>query len=215
MLKSHYNVKLRHNQQVKRDLMPVAWFLKNVAELPQVIIDSKPASSLEAPNLPRDLVIILTCHLLHYDCMTRTHDHHWWHQRTLMTSVEWCILWARWWHSSLKLAKYNCPLINTPLIAIRLQTKLANLQLLNCNPNLQVWDCNLQVWDCNLPNWLADYTPLLDPGFGIPEGVGSTDILAEQERGGRPANELDWTRISTTWGWVSSLRLQSQTISNL
>ena len=39
MLKSHYNVKLRHNQQVKRDLMPVAWFLKNVAELPQVIID--------------------------------------------------------------------------------------------------------------------------------------------------------------------------------
>ena len=39
MLKSHYNVKLRHNQQVKRDLMPVAWFLRNVAELPQVIID--------------------------------------------------------------------------------------------------------------------------------------------------------------------------------
>ena len=31
-----------------------------------------------------------------------------------------------------------CPLINTPLIAIRLQTKLANLKLTNCNPNLQV-----------------------------------------------------------------------------
>ena len=36
----------------------------------------------------------------------------------------------------------------------------------------------------------------------------------EAERGGRPANELYWTRISSTWGWVSSLRsrrLQSQT----
>ena len=43
-------------------------------------------------------------------------------------------------------------------------------------------------------------------------------IWVEPERGGRPANELDWTRISNTWGWVSSLRsrrLQSQTISNL
>ena len=38
-------------------------------------------------------------------------------------------------------------------------------------------------------------------------------ILAEPGRGGRPANELDWIRISCTWGWVSSLRLQSQTCS--
>ena len=41
-------------------------------------------------------------------------------------------------------------------------------------------------------------------------------ICEEPERGGRPANELDWTRISSTWGWVSSLRsprLQSQTCS--
>ena len=37
---------------------------------------SEPSSSLETPNLARDSVIILTCHLLHYDCMTRTHDHH-------------------------------------------------------------------------------------------------------------------------------------------
>ena len=48
---------------------------------------------------------------------------------------------------------------------------------------------------------------------------GAEDIIfAETDRGGRPANELDWTRISNTWGWVSSLRsrrLQSQTISNL
>ena len=38
--------------------------------------ETEPSSSLETPNLPRDLVTILTCHLLHYDCMTRTHDHH-------------------------------------------------------------------------------------------------------------------------------------------
>ena len=31
--------------------------------------ETEPSSSFEAPNLPRDLVIILTCHLLHYDCM--------------------------------------------------------------------------------------------------------------------------------------------------
>ena len=36
-------------------------------------------------------------------------------------------------------------------------------------------------------------------------------ICEEPERGGRPANELDWTRIWCTWGvWVLS-RLQSQT----
>ncbi len=35
---------------------------------------SEPSSSFETRNLPRDLVIILTCHLLHYDCMTRTDD---------------------------------------------------------------------------------------------------------------------------------------------
>ena len=41
-------------------------------------------------------------------------------------------------------------------------------------------------------------------------------ISEEPERGGRHTNELDWTRISSTWGWVSSLRsprLQSQTCS--
>ena len=38
--------------------------------------------------------------------------------------------------------------------------------------------------------------------------------IRDRERGGRHTNELDWTRISSTWGWVSSLRsrrLQSQT----
>ena len=35
---------------------------------------SEPSSSLETQNLARDSVIILTCHLLHYDCMTRTDD---------------------------------------------------------------------------------------------------------------------------------------------
>ena len=36
--------------------------------------ETEPSSSFEAPNLARDSVIILTCHLLHYDCMTRTDD---------------------------------------------------------------------------------------------------------------------------------------------
>ena len=29
---------------------------------------------------------------------------------------------------------------------------------------------------CNLADWLAEFTSPRDPGFGIPEGVGSSDI---------------------------------------
>ena len=36
--------------------------------------ETEPSSSLETPNLARDLMTILTCHLLHYNCMTRTDD---------------------------------------------------------------------------------------------------------------------------------------------
>ena len=36
--------------------------------------ETEPSRPLEAPNLARDLMTILTCHLLHYDCMTRTDD---------------------------------------------------------------------------------------------------------------------------------------------
>ena len=65
--------------------------------------------------------------------------------------------------------------------------------------------------------------PVVQPAGRLPLSIKMTDrqlarlrqYCEEQERGGRPANELDWTRISITWGWASSLRLPSQTISNL
>ena len=39
-------------------------------------------------------------------------------------------------------------------------------------------------------------------------------ILAEAGRGGRPANELDWTRISCTWGVAFVTEISEIAISN-
>ena len=78
---------------------------------------SEPSSSLEARNLARDLMTILTCHLLHYDCMTRTDDisglMHTSAKYALMTSADSDEI-SGIVHTS---AKYARPLITTPLSA--------------------------------------------------------------------------------------------------
>ena len=79
--------------------------------------ETEPSSSLETPNLARDLMTILTCHLLHYDCMTRTDDI----SGLLHTSAKYALMTSAdsdeisgIVHTS---AKYARPLITTPLSA--------------------------------------------------------------------------------------------------
>ena len=89
---------------------------------------------------------ILTCHLLHYDCMTRTDDisglMHTSAKYALMTSADSdeisgivhtsAYLQLDYTGNLLSIDCKLCPLIITPLTIIRLQTKL---KLTNCNPN--------------------------------------------------------------------------------
>ena len=79
--------------------------------------ETEPSSSLEAPNLARDLMTILTCHLLHSDCMTRTDDisglMHTSAKYALMTSADFDEI-SGIVHT---FAKYARPLITTPLSA--------------------------------------------------------------------------------------------------
>ena len=74
------------------------------------------ANPLEARNLARDLMTILTCHLLHYDCMTRTDDI----SGLLHTSAKYALMTSADSDDISGLlhtfAKYARPLINTPTV---------------------------------------------------------------------------------------------------
>ena len=76
--------------------------------------ETEPSSSFEAPNLARDLMTILTCHLLHSDCMTRTDDI----SGLLHTSAKYALMTSADFDDISGLmhtfAKYARPLISTP-----------------------------------------------------------------------------------------------------